>query len=171
MPPSLKHLVRSLLKEAKDDEKESGEDSLDAQVDKYLTNYEAEAKNSKNEALDFRMMTRRFLIEADEDEDKEDKKGEKEPAKLSSDDLDVKSFVVDVMRLIDNYDNLLEVQNTILRRATNFLKDGYEPDVAESFKAELLDSYGIEIGKSKSEKEDEFEAPRAGAAGPAGGGA
>lgn len=172
MPPSLKNLVQSLLKEAKEDEKESGEDSLDAQIDKYLANYEAEAKNSKNEALDFRMMTRRFLIEAGEDEEGGDKKAEKseKPEKLTAEDLDVNSFVVDVMRLVDNYDNLLEVQNTILRRAANFLVDSYETDVVNAFKEELLDSYGIEIGKSKSEKEDEFEAPKAGAAGPAGGG-
>ena len=75
------------------------------------------------------------------------------------------------MRLVDNYDSLLEMRNTILRRATNFLFKNYEKNVAESFKEDLLESYGIEIGKSKSEMDDEYQAPKAGAAGPAGGSA
>jgi len=70
------------------------------------------------------------------------------------------------MRLADNYDALLEVRNTILRRAVNFLIDGYEPSVAETFKDSLLDVYGMEIGKSKSEVEDDnFEVPAADRAG------
>jgi hypothetical protein len=170
----LKTIAR-LLREAKDEEVK-GEDSLDAQIDRYLTDYESEAKNSKNEGFDFRMMTRRFLVEADEDE-KEEKKDDKEeaaaaPAKLSSDDINLKSFVTDVMRLVDNYENLLEVRNTILRRAANHLSKNYSGDVTEAFKEELLESYGVEIGVSKSEREDEleFQPPKAGAAGPAGGG-
>lgn len=171
---SLKHITAALLREAADDDKEDGEDSLDAQIDKYLSSYEAEAKNSKNEGLDFRMMTRRWLLEAEGDEDEgEDKEGggEEEPEKLTAEDLNVKSFVTDVMRLVDNYDNLLEVRNTILRRTINFLLKGYDKDVADAFKEELLDSYGIEVGKSKSEMDDEeFPAPKAGAAGPMAGG-
>jgi hypothetical protein len=189
MTSLLKELARSLRRgstsrivEAAEPEKEKGEDSLDAQIDKYLSEYEAEAKNAKNEGLNFRMMTRRFLVEADEEEDeKEDDKDEEkgdeekedaEPEKLSSDDIDVGSFVTDVMRLVDNYDNLLEIRNTILRRASNYLAKNYDKSAVETFKEELLESYGVEIGVSQSEKEDEteFQAPKAAAAGPAGGG-
>lgn len=179
-PRSLRHIVASLLREANDEEKESGEDSLDAQVDKYLSDYEAEAKKSKNEGLNFRMMTRRFLIEAGEDEgdEKSDKEGKsadeeagKELDKLTAEDIDVRSFASDVMRLVDNYDNLLEVRNTLLRRAVNYLSKGYEKDVADAFKEELMETYGVEIGKSKADiADEEFPAPKAGAAGPAGGG-
>ena len=73
------------------------------------------------------------------------------------------------MRLMENYDSLLEVRNTILRRASNYIAKNYEEDVVESFNADLLDSYGIEIGKSNFEMEDENIAPKAGAAGPMGG--
>lgn len=161
----------STLLESKD-KGEEGEDSLDAQVDKYLVSYESEAKLSKNEGLDFRSMTRRILTEKDEEGTDKDKPAE-EPKKLSIEDLDVKSFVADVVRLVDNYDALLEVRNTILRRAVNHLVKNYEGDVAESFKEELLESYGMEIGVTQSEKQDkaEFQAPKAAAAGPAGGGA
>ena len=174
---TLKNIVKNLLREAKEEPKEAGEDSLDAQVDKLLIAYESEAKNAKTEGRDFRSFTRRFLREAEEDEeDKKDEEGEEEaeaekPKTLTADDINLQSFVADVMRLIDNYDSLLEVRNTILRRATNYLAKNYEKDVPDSFKAELMDSYGIEIGKSDSDMDAEFAAPKAGAAGPAGGSA
>ena len=81
------------------------------------------------------------------------------------------SFVSDVMRLVENYESLLEIKNTILRRAANYLADNYQGDVLQIFKNELLESYGIEIGKSESEKDDEIQPPKAGAAGPMSGGA
>ena len=90
---------------------------------------------------------------------------------MKLEDLDMGSFVADVMRLVDNYDSLLEVKNTILRRAVNHLAKNYENSAKDAFKEELLESYGIEIGQSESEKNEEFAAPRAAAAGPAGGGA
>lgn len=156
-----------LLREAEEIKKEEGEDSIDSQIDRYFSDYESEAKNSKNEGLSLRSITHRLLKE----EEEEDTGSEAEAEKLTSEDLDVKSFVASVMRLIDNYDNLLEVNNTILRRAANFLSKSYDESTLENFKEELMESYGVEIGKSKSEKEDEFEAPKAGAAGPMGGGA
>lgn len=178
---SLLREMRQTLSEAPKPKLEDGEDSLDAQIDKFLIDYETEAKNSKNEGRDFRSFVRRFLIEADEDkeekkdddkeEEKSDEAGDEKPKALTSEDINVQSFVTDVMRLVDNYDTLLEIKNTILRRASNFLAKNYEPDTVELFKSELLDSYGVEIGKSDSEMEDKYIAPKAGAAGPVGGGA
>jgi hypothetical protein len=145
------------------EKQEDGEDSLDSQIDRYLSDYESESRVSKMEGKDFRMMVRRFLSEAEGDEEKKD---EKEPEKLKAEDIDVENFLGSVMRLVDNYDALLEVRNTILRRAVNFLVKGYEPAVAEAFKDNLLDVYGMELGKSKSEVEDdEFQAPAADRAG------
>ena len=179
---ALRSIVASLLREAdKEENPEEGVDSLDSQIDKYLSDYEAEAKNAKNENLDFRMLTRRFLIEAGEDEesDEEDKgdeeggeetEADKEPEKLAAEDINVKSFVTDVMRLVDNYDSLLEVRNTILRRAVNFLAKNYDTDVVDGFNSELLETYGVEIGKSQKDEEEDHQAPSAAEAGPMGGG-
>lgn len=160
---------KNILEVGEKDKPEEGEDSLDTQVDKYLADYEKESRASKNEGRDFRMMVRRFLLEAEEDEEKKD---EETQEKLKAEDIDVETFVNSVIRLIDNYDALLEVRNTILRRAVNFLIKSYEPDVAQAFKDSLLDSYGFEIGKSKAEVEDEeFEKPVADRAGSSPGGA
>ena len=168
----LKNIVASLLQEAKGDKDDKEkQDSLDAQVDKLLLDYEKESRSSKNEGRDFRMMTRRFLIEAEDDEESDDKKDEdkegSEEAQLTEEDIDIENFLSSVMRLVDNYDALLEVRNTILARAVNFLLKGYEPAVATAFKESLMDSYGMEIGKSKSEVEDdEYQVPDADRAGP-----
>ena len=160
----LEEIRKSLLEVG--EKKEETEASLDAQVDRYLVDYEVESKVSKNEGRDFRMMTRRFLLEAEDEA--EEKKDEKEIEKLKIEDLDIESFLNSVMRLVDNYDALLEVRNTILRRTVNFLMKGYEPIVVEAFKDSLMDVYGVEIGKSTSEVEDdEFQSPSAERAGPA----
>lgn len=159
---ALKELAR-LLNEAEEPKMESGEDSLDNQIDRYLVDFESEAKVVKAEGKDFRMMIRRFLSEAEGDEEKKD---EKEPEKLKAEDIDIENFLNGVMRLVDNYDALLEVRNTILRRAVNFLLKGYEQAAADAFKESLMDVYGMEIGKSKAEVEDEqYESPVADRAG------
>lgn len=181
----LKQIVRNLLIEAEqDEEEETGSDSIDEQLDKLFSNYEREASRAKNEGLDFRSMTKGFLFEAEEDEEDEDEKEEDEEdegddeedeededEKLTSEDIDVQSFANDVVRLIENYDALLEIRSTILRRASNFLLKNYEKEVVEGFKQVVSTEHGMEIGKSETEMLDKFQAPRAGFAGPAGGGA
>lgn len=171
----LKRMIREgLLLEASDDVLEEG-DSLDSQVDRYLSQYESESKSSKNEGKDFRAFMRRFLREAEGDEEKEDdvsKDEEQPPTKISSDKLDVESFAGSVMRLIDNYDSLLEFRTTVAKRAINFLAKSYEPDVVESFKSVMRDDYGVVPGESEQDvKDDNYAAPAADRAGPSPGGA
>jgi len=189
-------LARLLREAEKDEEKEKGEDSLDAQIDNYLASYESEAKLLKKEGRDYRSLVRRFLTEAGddeeeekddeedkkEDEDAEEEKGDEEkdeggedeekeePKKLSLEDIDPGSFADSVVRLIENYENLLEVRNTILRRASNFLAKTYEKDVIDSFKESLAERHGIELNKSSFEKEEEYVAPNAARAGSSPGG-
>jgi len=168
---SLKELARLLREAEETPKKEAGEDSVDSQIDKYLSQYESQAKEesqTKFESASYERMTWdwRKLIEADD----EGKDKAKVPEKAKLEDINMGSFVSDVMRLVDNYESLLEIKNTILRRAANYLSGNYEGDALQSFKDELLESYGIEIGQSESEKEDEIQSPKAGAAGPMSGG-
>jgi hypothetical protein len=169
---TLRELARLLREADEEPKRETGEDSVDDQIDKYLSQYESQAKEdskSKFESVSHNRMAWDWkrLIEADED--KKDEKGE-EPEKTKLEDINMESFVSDVMRLVENYDSLLEIKNTVLRRAANYLSQNYEGDVLQVFKDQLEESYGIEIGQSESEKDDEIQAPKAGAAGPMGGG-
>jgi hypothetical protein len=178
---SLRRLAR-LLREAEEPKKveeEEGQDSIDSQIDSFFSDYETESKRSKNEGTDFRRFVRRFLTEAEGDEKEEgkdkkdkDKKEDKEepPKKLTIEDIDVDTFADSVVRLIDNYDSLLEVRNTILRRSVNFLSKNYSPDVAESYKVSLEEKHGLHVGKSKYDEDEDFMPPAADRAGASPGG-
>lgn len=159
--------------ESEEKKPEEGEDSLDDQIDRYLVNFESEAKTSKTEGRDWRSTIKRLLGEAEDDEEEGDDLPDPEDIKiekLESSSIDMSSYVNSVMRLVNNYDNLLEVRNTILRRAANFLAKTYDKETIVAYTEELSNSHGIEIGKSKRESElDKFQAPAADRAG--GGGA
>jgi len=165
---TLKSLVAALLLEAdKNDKKIESEDSLDAQVDKFLISYEKDSKVVKKESFNFRDSMRLMLTEAEEDSDRD----KSSPEKLPVEDLDMESFVNNVMRLVENYDSLLEIRDTILKRALNFITKNYKKDAQQSFEDTIFEIYGVKIGTSKKDIEDDYyPAPRAGAAGPGGGG-
>jgi hypothetical protein len=180
----IREQIRSVLLE--ETVKKELQDSLDQQVDDFLISYESDAKVKKNEGFDFRSMTRSFLsttsrnlLEAEGDEEEEkpadetgDEEKPEEKKKLSAEDIDIEEFASNVVRLIDNYDSLLEVRNTLARRAMNFLSDNYSPDVVSQFKIVLEDEHDITVGKSKADEEDnEFPSPVAAGAGSGGGGA
>lgn len=124
--------ARKIISEEKEAEEEPGEDSIDSQIDSYFSDYESKSKSvKKNESKSLLSFMKKLLREAEEDEEKkddeedeekgeEDKDKDEEPKKLTSDDINLESFANDVVRLIENYDSLLEVRNTILRRAVNF---------------------------------------------------
>lgn len=157
----LKRLIReslkikkNVLKEIAEYEREK-EDSLDIQLDRFLTQYESEASRSKNEGLDFRSMTRNFLLEAEDDEESEDdaevpeeeSPSEVEAKKISVDEIDIESFTSSVVRLIENYDNLLEIDTTIAKRAKNFLLKNYEVEAARQFEETLSNTFDMSLGE------------------------
>lgn len=145
---------KSLIKEAGEAPPERGNDSVDVQIDKFFSDFESEAKSSKNESLDWRRTLRR-LLEAEDDEESakgseeeaggdEDAESGDEPAeKLTMEEIDVNSFAGSVARLIDNYDSLLEIRDAIVRRATNYLGKNYELDVVEKFKDVMSEQFDI----------------------------
>lgn len=168
---ALKELARHLREADEAPKKAAGEDSVDNQIDKYLSQYESQAKEdskSKLASVSYESLTRnwRALTEAEDDEKQDE---ELEKTKLA--EINMGSFVSDVMRLVENYESLLEIKNTVLRRAANYISENYEGDALQVFKEALFESYDIEIGQTKSEKEAEIQSPKAGAAGPVGGSA
>lgn len=161
---------KSLIKEAEDVPPQRGNDSIDVQVDKFFSDFESEAKSSKNESYDWRRTLRRLLEAEDdkeggEDEAEGDEGGEEAEAKaekLTMEDIDVNSFASSVARLIDNYDSLLEVRDTIMRRATNYLGKNYELDVIEKFKDVMSEQFDIgEDDTPQGLANEKFPAPPA----------
>jgi hypothetical protein len=150
-------------------------DSLDQQVDKYLGQYESDAKKSDDalgagdgmgidlntsqmESMDWRDLVKGVIIEAgQEDKDSQDA-GDAAPGademtgaddKPGLDSLDVAKFADDVVRLIENYDSLLEVRSTLHRRAKAFLAKNYSEEVVNAFDDVMRDDHGMEAGKDK----------------------
>lgn len=161
--------LRELIHEEMSDPSLDGNDSVDSQIDRFLVEYESEAKHAKTEGRDFRSMVRRLLEVDDKEEDAGDKPADDAPTKASLDDIDMDSFVESVARLIQNYENLLEVKNTILRRAGKFLEKTYDDEVLAKFSAGVRENYGMEIGKSRNDiEQDDFQPPAARGAGPDG---
>ena len=178
-------------------------DSLDQQVDKYINQYEAEAKKAGDvqggptggpgpgtaqmERIDWRDLVKGVLIEAGQgDKDSQDP-GDAAPGaddmtgeetdKLGVEDLDIAKFTDSIVRLIENYDSLLEVKSTLMRRARNFLSKNYSDEVLHAFDDVMRDDHGIVPGMDKGAVDDErFPAPPAARAsgsaqaGPGGGG-
>jgi hypothetical protein len=139
-----------VISEISEYEKEK-EDSLDIQVDRFLSQYESNANKSKNENFDFRSFTKMLLEKEDEKDSEEDSKEDEigsELKKLSLDDISVETFASDVARLVDNYNNLLEIKTTIIKRAKNFLLKNYQVEVAKQFVEVLNDTFDISIERS-----------------------
>lgn len=136
--------------------------SLDFQVDRYLASYEKDATNGVSEGI---------IREADDDEGEDGNDAEEavpsEPTKLKLDSIDMESFVDDVARLIENYDNLLEVRSTIARRAINFISKNYDADTVKELKSIFKNNHSIIPGEDPEDHEAfDFKAPPAGEAGP-----
>jgi hypothetical protein len=124
--------------------------SLDSQVDRFLINYEKQAKSQQSEAHDH---GRCGLYEAGE--------VQQGSGKMGLDDINLESFANDVQRLINNYDNLLEIRNTIARRASNFLRKQYDDDVIGAFEEVLREEHGIDAGDDSVPSEEDHTAQRA----------
>lgn len=150
---------------------DQGETSLDNQVDRLLISYEKDSKSVKQESRDFRSLARKFLKEAGEEADSKEGVEEKDSvpgegsSKLSSDNIDINTFAEHVVRLVDNYDSLLDVRDTLVRRAETYLNKNYEPQVLSDFKSVMRDRFDVEVGVTDVEKQDEFLRPTADRAG------
>lgn len=167
-----KTLPENFLHESPDAKEETG-DSVDVQIDRYFAQYEDLANDNsstKNEsAVDFRSMTRKFLSEAGQDDDDNDSEenADEKPSKLTLENIDIEAFVNSVVRLIDNYDSLLEIKNTVVRRAKNFLSKSYDEDTVSTFERVLREDHGVVAGQSGSETAaEEFQPPPGDHAGP-----
>lgn len=149
-------------------EVDEGETSLDAQVDRLLMGYEKEAASVKQESRDYRSLIRRLLTEEGEDAaggTPPPPADAPPPDKAPAEALDVMSFAESVVRLIDNYDSLLDIRDTIIRRAQKYLDDKYQQQAVIDFKSVMRDSFDVEVGVTDLDKQEKYLPPSAARAG------
>jgi hypothetical protein len=146
---ALKRLIENmLLEEENTDEMPQEEgDSVDSQIDAKLTQFESDSSTSS--------------VKEEDDVGVE---------KKTQEDINVESFATDVVRLVENFENLIEFKNVVMRRAKNFLKKVYSQEVIKLFEDEMK-KQGFAISKSSLDIADEdFPAPDAERSGASAGG-
>ena len=152
-------------------------DSVDDQIDALILRYESASirkEASLNESL--KNMNLRFLLEQEEeppedeppaDEPAADEPAADEPAaeetpdpsgsddmtvtapadEQNIPDLDVDKFTMRVVRLVNNYKNLLNIEESIINRTKTFLDENYGEVFVEEFLNNLSSKYGLDMNE------------------------
>jgi hypothetical protein len=179
----LESLVESYETMADDGETSLAYGSVDAQIDALIMKYERDSipRGSKNndlsEALNSFSLSR-FLneqeVSATDQDTSEDEEGNAEevtisepasdediddvtPAKTSlKPPLDIDSFSRRVARLAMNFETLLDVKGTIVRRSLKFLEENYDSEHADKLVDILNTKFDFEVGEKAEAPETPF---------------
>ena len=152
-------------------------DSVDAQIDSLLLSYDEESSLDMNEGI---IKSLKIILEQDEEAESEEEveeveisTDEKEVPANEDDVIDMAIFTRNVARLITMYEKLLSIDETILKRAYNYLESNYNSAKANELKDLLREEYDIQLPEEAEERKDfDFSnRPPADGAGPVGGGA
>jgi len=152
-------------------------DSVDAQIDSLLLSYDEESSLDMNEGI---IKSLKIILEQDEEAESEEEveeveisTDEKEVPANEDDIIDMAIFTRNVARLITMYEKLLSIDETILKRAYNYLESNYNSAKANELKDLLREEYDIQLpGEAEERKDFDFSnRPPADGAGPVGGGA
>jgi hypothetical protein len=145
----------------KNKKKKYSADSVDNVIDRFFIDYEKTSMISKNESFDIKkFIFSELLIEADEEEKKGKKAGKKETKKLDY-KLDTIEFAEKLVRLVENYDNLINMRDLILARAINYIQENHNKETAIRLERDLREQFDIEINRSNIDKEYDYKQPYA----------
>lgn len=79
-----------------------------------------------------------------------------------SDEIDIGSFAADVARLVKNYDNLLDIEQLLVKKSSEFISQRYGDDMASSFEDEMETQHDIEISdEDKNSLSTDLQTPLA----------
>ena len=131
------------------------EDSIDKELVKVLIDFESKARQSADqnkEAQQFEENFKRNRYSITKLLLNEDKKS-------SSEDIDVDYFTSEIARLVKNYQNLIDIEGIIVKKAQKFLQGRYNPEVEQEFTSKLSSDYGIEVQKPTKVSDEPLEQP------------
>lgn len=126
-------------------------DSVDAQIDSHIMKYE---KSS-------------LMVEAPK-QMQQGKKIQKKPkpkkAKVivNKPKLNASEFAGHIAKLVQNYDNLLDIPTVIITKALKYVEDNYDDNLRSEIEASLEDNYGLSL----TPEDREPERPAGAGAGP-----
>ena len=147
------------------------DDSVDDQIDALILRYENIAIKDDDEntfAESLNRLNLKILLEQEEDEDivsafeddvedttpaepggSEDMDVKKPAKKQEIPPLDVDAFTSRMVRLIMNYENLLNIKEAIINRAKNFLDENYGDQYVNKYMETLEQEHGISFKEFK----------------------
>lgn len=142
--------------------------SLDRLIDNALIHYEGQSMEKKDpeaDLLEWALMTNRLLmLEAEEDEKKDDAKATPEKGEST---LNPDEFAANVAMLCENHERLLTIHTAIANRAFLYVLKNYDRDMANRFREILRSKFKIHLDPKDKPVAPEF----LGLTGKAGGGA
>ena len=132
-------------------------DSVDDQIDALLIKFESESIKTESVSLSLS----KLLFEAPEDEDEEegptavgseerDQEVSAEPAKPP---VEIDQFTKKIVRLLENYESLLDIKTVIINRTRNYLIENYDEAAADAFEETLDVDYGISLNPPDNDSE------------------
>tara|TARA_R110000787_G_scaffold249456_1_gene355046 strand:+ start:1496 stop:2044 length:549 start_codon:yes stop_codon:yes gene_type:complete len=153
--------------------------SADNQIDAMLIRFETESVNPDDVQESLRAFSLKALLEAPEEEEEEepappvdDEPSFNDSTEVNDDaegsqgkpPLDVDQYAQRVARLVQNYQNLLDIETVILNRAKKFLIQNYDEPTADAFEETLERQFDLSL----EPKDNEPRIPAAVGAGPGG---
>lgn len=152
--------------------------SIDAQVDALLLKYEATSILDDSEVIseNLRNLTLSILLEQEEEEAEAEEEPAEDTGATDTDsgtsgaegmkaaspgseltpNLNIDTFTDKCVRLIQNYKNLLRVEEAIINRIRTFLDNNYGDEHVERFIKTLEDTYGITLEEFNTNTEEQF---------------
>lgn len=139
------------------------DDSVDDQIDSLLIRFETESVDEEavqEEGNRYSLLT---LLEAPTDDGEEESEEGGDEIPDSSDveveeegepgkpPLDVDQFARRVSRLVQNYDNLLDIETAILTRASSYLEKNYGAEYVDQFEETLESQFGLALDPADNE--------------------
>ena len=179
-------LIRQIIKEemasATDAKTRLSTTSVDDQIDSLFIGYE---KTSIKTERRIRSLAQLMFEAPDEEEEEEpvedaaveEEAVDEEPTSVGSDErdeewsaepnrppIDIDQFVLHVVRLVENYDSLLDIPTVIVQRAQNYIDVNYDEAAAQDFQDKLETNHGISLNP----RDNTTDTPAAIGAGPGG---
>ena len=123
-------------------------DSVDDQIDALLIKFESESIKTESVTRSLSAL----LFEAPEDDDEEGPSAvgsEERDQELSAEPIkppvEIDQFTKKVVRLLENYESLLDIKTVIINRARNYLIENYDEAAADALEDTLDTDYGISL--------------------------
>lgn len=132
-------------------------DSVDDQIDALLIKFESESIKTESVSLSLS----KLLFEAPEDEEEEEGPSavgsEERDQELSAEPVkppvEIDQFTKKLVRLLENYESLLDIKTVIINRAKNYLIENYDEAAADALEDTLDTDYGISLDPPDNEAE------------------